>query len=57
MKITKDICDKIIKSCEYCVAPVAGLAAIWGVDIAVYSSAFFGMMASVFTFVKLFIKD
>lgn len=53
----KDVCDKIIKTCEYCVVPVAGVAAIWGLDISVYSAAFFGMVASIFAFVKLFLKD
>lgn len=56
-KFTKDICDKIIKTCEYLVVPVAGVAAIWGLDISVYSAAFFGMVASIFAFVKLFLKD
>lgn len=53
----KDVCDKVIKTCEYLVAPVAGVAAIWGLDISVYSAAFFGMVASIFAFVKLFLKD
>lgn len=56
-KFNKDVCDKIIKTCEYCVVPVAGVAAIWGLDISAYSAAFFGMVASIFTFVKLFLKD
>lgn len=59
----KDVCDKIIATCEYLMAPVAvitaGVAAIWGysIDITAYSVAFFGMISSVFSFVKLFLKD
>ena len=51
-----EILDKCIKTCNYLVAPVAGVAAIWGADIAVYSAAGFGAQASVLTFVKLFVK-
>jgi hypothetical protein len=54
--MTKELCDKIIKTCEYLVVPVAGVAAIWGVDISVYSAAGFGALASIMAFVKLFVK-
>lgn len=54
--MTKDICDKIIKTCEYLIIPVAGVGAIWGADISVYSAAFFGAVASIFNFVKLLLK-
>lgn len=57
-KLTKSqIIDKIIATCDYLILPVAGVAAIWGYDISVYSVAFFGMLISILSFVKLFIKD
>lgn len=61
--ITKDVCDKIIATCEYIMAPLAalivGVAAIWGfsIDAAVWTTAIFGLVASVFRLVKLFLKD
>lgn len=54
--MSKEICEKIIKTCEYLVVPVAGVAAIWGVDISVFSAAGFGALAGVFSFIKLFAK-
>ena len=57
-KLTKtEIIDKVIQTCEYLVVPVAGVAAIWGYDWTLYSAAFFGMVISILTFVKLFVKD
>lgn len=57
-KLTKtEIIDKVIQTCEYLVVPVAGVAAIWGFDWTLYSAAFFGMIISILTFVKLFVKD
>lgn len=57
-KLTKtEIIDKTIKTCEYLIVPVAGVAAIWGFDWTLYSAAFFGMIISILTFVKLFVKD
>lgn len=58
VKMTKtEIIDKAIKTCEYLIVPVAGVAAIWGYSISVYSAAFFGMLISILTFAKLFVKD
>lgn len=57
-KMTKhEIMDKIISTCDYLILPVAGVASIWGADIAVYCTAGFGALISVLSFVKLFIKD
>jgi hypothetical protein len=53
----KEIIERSIKTCEYLIIPVAGVAAIWGYDIAVYSTAFFGMLISILSFVELFIKE
>lgn len=53
----KEIIDRLIKTCEYLIIPVAGVVAIWDYDISVYSTAFFGMLISILSFVKLFIKE
>lgn len=53
----KEIIDRLIKTCEYLIVPVAGVAAIWSYDIAIYSTAFFGMVISILSFIKLFIKE
>ena len=55
--MTKSFCDKLIKTCDYLIIPVAGVASIWDVDISVYCAAGFGALASVLSFVKLFCKD
>lgn len=55
--MTKSTMQKIIDTCDYLVIPVAGVAAIWGYDIMIYSAAGFGALASVLSFVKLFLKD
>lgn len=55
--LMKDVLDKCIKSCEFLVLPTTGLLAIWDIDISVYSAAGFGALASIFAFVKLFLKD
>lgn len=55
-KVTQTTMDKIIATCIYLDAPVAGVAAIWGYDISVYCAAGFGALASVLSFVKLFVK-
>ena len=55
--LTKDTIDKLIATCDYLIIPVAGVAAIWGYDISVYCAAGFGALASVLSFVKLFVKD
>ena len=57
-KMTKaEIIDKIIDTVNYLTVPVAGVAAIWGADITVYCAAAGGAIASVLSFVKLFVKD
>ena len=54
--MSKKTIDKLIKTCEYLVIPVAGVAAIWGYDWTLYSAAFFGMNISILSFVELFVK-
>lgn len=54
--MTKDICDKIIKTVEYLAIPVATVASIWGFDISVYTTAGCGAIVGVLTFVRLFLK-
>ena len=54
--MSKKTIDKLIKTCEYLVIPVAGVAAIWGYDWTLYSAAFFGMIISILSFVELFVK-
>lgn len=51
------ICQKIIDTINYMVVPVAGAAAIWGLDITIYTAAAASALSSMFTFVKLFLKD
>ena len=55
--MTKSVCDKLIATCDYLIIPVSGVAAIWGFDISVYVAAGFGAVASILSFVKLFLKD
>ena len=58
VKLTKkEIIDKAIATCDYLIVPVAGLCMIWGVDVSVYCAAGFGAIASILSFVKLFVKD
>lgn len=54
--MSKETINKLIKTCEYLVIPVAGVAAIWGYDWTLYSAAFFGMIISILSFVELFVK-
>lgn len=55
---TGQIIDKCIETCNYLVLPAAGVMAIWfDFDTVLYSTAFFGMIASILSFVRLFIKD
>lgn len=57
-KLTKtEIIDRIIKSAEFLIAPITGLLMIWDIDAGVYVAAAAGVIVSVLTFVKLFIKD
>lgn len=53
----KDIIDKTIKTVEYAIAPVTAVASIWGFDAGIYIAAGAGVIVSILTFVKLFIKD
>lgn len=54
--MSKDTMEKIIKTVEYLAIPVATVAAIWGFDISVYTTAACGAIVSVLSFVKLFLK-
>ena len=57
-KTTKtEIINKVIETCDYLILPVCGVASIWGYDISVYVAAAGGMLVSILTFVKLFVKD
>ena len=57
-KMTKtEIIDRCIKTVEYLIAPVAGVAAIWGFDISVYVAAFAAFLIAGLNIAKLFVKD
>lgn len=57
-KMTKtEIIDRCIKTVEYLIVPVAGVAAIWGFDISVYVAAFAAFLIAGLNIAKLFIKD
>ncbi len=57
-KMTKtEIIDKCIKTTEYLIVPVAGVAAIWGFDISVYVAAFAAFIIAGLNLAKLFIKE
>ena len=51
-----EIIDKTIKTVEYAIAPVTAILAIWDVDAGVYVACGAGVIVSVLTFVKLFVK-
>lgn len=53
----KEIIDKSIKTVEYLIVPVAGVAAIWGWDISVYVAAFAAFLIAGLNIAKLFVKD
>ena len=56
-KMTKsEIIDKCIKTTEYLIVPVAGVAAIWGFDISVYVAAFAAFLIAGLNIAKLFVK-
>ena len=58
VKQTKtEIIDKIIEYTEYAIAPVTALLVFWNANAGLYVSAFAGMVVSILTFVKLFIKE
>lgn len=57
-KLTKtEIIDKSIKTVEYLIAPLTAVLAIWDLDCGVYVAAGAGVIVSILTFVKLFVKD
>jgi hypothetical protein len=57
-KMTKtEIIDKVIKTVEYAIAPVTAILAIWDLDAGVYVASGAGVIVSILTFVKLFVKD
>ncbi|MBO5704936.1 MAG: hypothetical protein J6R99_02870 [Alphaproteobacteria bacterium] len=51
-----EIIDKVIKTVEYAIAPVTAILAIWSVDAGVYVASGAGVIVSILTFVKLFVK-
>lgn len=51
-----EIIDKVIKTVEYAIAPVSAIAAIWDLDAGVYVASGAGVIVSILTFVKLFVK-
>lgn len=53
----KEIIDKVIKTVEYLIVPVAGVAAIWGFDISVGAAAVAGAIIGILKCVEVFIKD
>ena len=53
----KEIIDKAIKTVEYLIVPVAGVAAIWGFDISVYVTAVAGAIIGILKCVEVFIKE
>lgn len=56
-KMTKtEIIDKTIKTVEYLIAPVTAVLAIWDIEAGTYIAAGAGVIVSVLSFVKLFIK-
>ena len=57
-KMTKtEIIEKSIKTVEYLIIPVAGVAAIWGFDISVAVAAIAGFIISGLKLAELFIKE
>lgn len=51
-----EIIDKTIKTVEYAIAPVSAILAIWDLDAGVYVASGAGVIVSILTFVKLFVK-
>lgn len=57
-KMTKtEIIDRCIKTVEYLIVPVAGVAAIWGFNISVCVAAFAAFLIAGLNIAKLFVKD
>lgn len=52
----KKTCEKFIETANFLVAPLAGVGAIWDLDIGVYVAAGAAIVASILEFVKLFLK-
>lgn len=58
VKMTKkEIIEKSIKTVEYLIVPVAGVAAIWGFDISVAVAAVAGAIIGILKCVDVFIKE
>lgn len=58
VKMTKkEIIEKSIKTVEYLIVPVAGVAAIWGFDISVAVAAVAGAIIGILKCVEVFIKE
>ncbi len=53
----KETIEKTIKTVEYLIVPVAGVAAIWGFDISVYVAAVAGAIIGVLKCVEVFVKE
>lgn len=54
----KEIIEKIKQTIELLVAPIIGVAAIWGgVDVTAYVAGGASVLISVLEYAKLFIKD
>lgn len=51
-----EIIDKVIKTVEYAIAPVTAILAIWNLDAGVYVASGAGVIVSILTFVKYFVK-
>lgn len=51
-----EIIDKVIKTVEYAIAPITAILAIWDLDAGVYVASGAGVIVSILTFVKLFVK-
>lgn len=58
VKMTKkEIIEKSIKTVEYLIVPVAGVAAIWGFDISVAVAAVAGAIIGILKCIDVFIKE
>lgn len=58
IKTTKtEIINKVIKTIEYLITPITAALAIWNLDAGIYVASGAGIIVSILTFVKLFIKD
>ena len=56
-KMTKtEIIDRCIKTVEYAIAPVTAILAIQNLDAGVYVASGAGVIVSILTFAKLFVK-